>query len=224
LDQFGRRFADPQQTHLFSASLNANNPQGAILWGIRSNYTSATQEGLLQLNSLVISQPGPVDFKISVSIRNTGAGSITSSSAAKPQLVEMFHLNVAEDPIVSQAAPCIYVLQHTQCPVDANTPAEWESEFPRTRSFTPADSLHYLRNIHCAGHGLDDWHVGAYLSADGGLWVEYRLGIDSLWTGVGECRIVVTVVRVASVVRRDRWELGVRAFDGFIRPPDFLVP
>jgi hypothetical protein len=166
-----------------------------VLWGIRSNYSSTSGDGLLQLNSLVISQAGEVDFKISVSSRSgavptatsSGAGSGTSSrSSSQPQLVEVFRIVVAEDPVVASAAPCIYVLQQTQCPAGANTPAEWESEFPRTRSYTPADGAHFLRNVHCAGVGLDEWHVGAFLSADGSLWVEYRMGIDSLWTGVGE--------------------------------------
>lgn len=206
LDQYGRRFSDPHQTHLFSASLNAANPQGALLWGIRSNYSApaavsgggrggaVSEEGILQLNSLVISQPGPVDFRISVTIRTEPVTSIAGSAGSGgskkgspgPQLVEVFHLNVAEDPVVASAAPCLYLLQRTQCPAGANTPAEWESEFPRTRSFVRADGTHYLRNVYCAGQGLGDWHVGTYLNADGGLWVEYRVGVDALWTGVGE--------------------------------------
>lgn len=49
-------------TYIFSASVNANNAQGAILWGLRSNSSSA---GVLQLSSLVVSLPGQVDFKVS---------------------------------------------------------------------------------------------------------------------------------------------------------------
>lgn len=163
-----------------------------MLWGIRSNYSSPHGDGILQLNSLVISQSGPVEFKISVSARSgavpvaqTSGASSSSRSSSSAQLVEMFHLDVAEDPVVSSAAPCIYVLQQTMCPVNANTPAEWEGEFPRIRSFIPADASHYFRNILCAGEVLNEWHVGAYLSADGGLWAEYRMGIEALWTGVG---------------------------------------
>jgi hypothetical protein len=162
-----------------------------VLWGIRSNYSSTSGDGLLQLNSLVISQSGEVDFKISVSSRTGVVPTATTASnraSSQPQLVEVFRLVVAEDPVVASAAPCIYVLQQTQCPAGANTPAEWESEFPRTRSYSPADGAHFLRNVHCAGVGLDEWHVGAFLSADGSLWVEYRMGVDALWTGVGEYR------------------------------------
>lgn len=189
LDQFGRKFSDPKQQYLFSASLNANNPQGAVLWGARTNYTSLSSDGVLELNSLVISQSGEVDFKISVTATSaSGLSSSTGRGGAKtgPQLVEVFRLQVAEDPIVSSAAPCIYLLQRTVCPLGGNTAAEWESEFPRTRSYSPGDSLAYLRNIYCAGDAMSGWHVNAFLSADASLWTEYRMGVDSIWTGVGK--------------------------------------
>lgn len=204
LDQFGRKFSDASQQYLFSASLNANNPQGAVLWGIRTNYSSPRGDGMLELNSLVISQSGEVDLKIFITPR-TGTGQVVrsgtastskSASSAGPQLVEVFRLKVAEDPLLSTAVPCIYLLQRTSCPVGGNTAQEWESEFPRTRSYSPGDSLFYLRNIQCAGDALSGWHVNAYLSADASLWVEHKMGIDSIWTGVGK-RIASAIVLVS---------------------------
>lgn len=192
LDQFGRKFSDPTQQFLFSASLNANNPQGAVLWGVRTNYSSSQSEGMLEFNSLVISQAGEVDLKIFMTPRSGGteAGAAAGGKAHKiskagPQLVEVFRLKVAEDPVVSSAVPCIYLLQRTSCPAGGNTAQEWESDFPRARSHSPGDSSFYLRNIQCAGDALSGWHVNAYLSADASLWTEYKMGIDSIWTGVG---------------------------------------
>lgn len=190
LDQFGRKFSDSSQQYLFSASLNANNPQGAVLWGIRTNYSSPKGDGMLELNSLVISQSGEVDLKIFVTPRSGQIvrGASKTGSAAVPQLVEVFRLKVAEDPLLSSAVPCIYLLRRTSCPAVGNTAQEWESEFPRTRSYSPGDSLFYLRNIQCAGDALSGWHVNAYLAADASLWIEYKLGIDSIWTGVGKLK------------------------------------
>ena len=183
LDQYGRAFHDPKHEFLFSAALNANNAQGAVLWGIRSNYTSTAKPGLLELNSLVISQSGEVDFKIFVNIRGGSSGTGGSSTSNGPKLVDVFRLFVLEDPVVSSALPCIYLLQDTNCPADANTVAEWESEFPRIRSYS--GHANYLRNIMCAD-SMSNMHVSANVDVTGGLWAEYRLGVDSLWTGVGE--------------------------------------
>lgn len=188
MDQFGRRFIDPNQEHLFSVSLNSNNPQGALLWGIRSNYS---YEGVLQLNNLVISQSGPIELK--VSIKDIISSSSSSSNHDRDRnddkrlkLVEVFHLIVQEDPVLVNTAPCLYVLKTGFCP--SGTPAaDWESEFPRIRSYV--SPRHYLLNAFCSADTLQTWYVDATLIPDGSLWVEYRLGIDSIWTGIGMPRI-----------------------------------
>ena len=158
---------------------------------MRSNYTSSIGDGILQFNSLVITQPGDVEFKISIiSAKSSHSGTASKSETNRPidsKIIEIFHMKVLEDPIISQAAPCVYTIQYPICPIDSNTVSEWESEFPRIRSYTPGLAQYYLRNIYCAGEGLlSTWYIGAHLSADGGLWIEYRLGIDSLWTGIGK--------------------------------------
>lgn len=190
LDQYGRAFLDPNQEYLFSAALNNNNPQGAVLWGIRSNYTNSKIPGLLELNSLVISQSGEVDFKIFINTRAGVSGNNINhkkkDSVTGPKLIDLFRLHVLEDPIVSSALPCIYLLQQTMCPIDSNSVYEWESEFPRIRSYS--SSSNYLRNILCA-EAMTGMHVNSYVNVQGDLWTEYRLGVDSLWTGVGMPRL-----------------------------------
>ena len=29
------------------------------------------------------------------------------------------------------------------------------------------------------------WHVDSYLGLDGSMWIEHRIGVDAIWTGVG---------------------------------------
>ena len=200
LDQYGRTFLDPNQEFLFSASLNNNNPQGAVLWGIRSNYTNPKIPGMLELNSLVISQSGEVDFKIFINIRaGTSGGSSNSggkgSVVSGPKLVDLFRLTVLEDPVVSSALPCIYLLQQTTCPLNSNTVSEWESEFPRIRSYSPVSN--YLRNVLCA-EAMTGMHVNSYVGVRGDLWAEYRLGVDSLWTGVGTFYYILLRIEAVS--------------------------
>ena len=144
---------------------------------------------MLELNSLVISQSGEVDFKIFINMRagNRGTSGTTSSGGkggalSGPKLVDLFRLTVLEDPVVSSALPCIYLLQQTTCPINSNTVFEWESEFPRIRSYSPVSN--YLRNVLCA-EAMTGMHVNSFVGVQGDLWAEYRLGVDSLWTGVG---------------------------------------
>ena len=182
LDQWGRKFLDEERDYMFSVSLNANNPQGAVLWGLRSNYS---QNGVLQLNSVVISQPGPVQLRVSTRPYSAGAGPL--------KIIESFNLVVKEDESAAATAPCVYVFKEAFCPAGTDE-GDWIAEFPRIRSFAPAapaaaggvgHNSNYFRNIQCAGDVLAAWHVNAYLQPDGGMWVEYRLGIDAIWTGIG---------------------------------------
>lgn len=195
LDQWGRFFRDDLQEYMFSASINANNGQGAVLWGLRSNYTSTAADapGRLELNSLVISQPGPVEFRLSV--RRFPSAASAAADATDPKrtsatpspeplrVVQTFRLMVKEDPAVAETAPCMFVFLRAQCPSGTDA-ADWEAEFPRTRSYSPAAD-NYMQNILCAGDVLQAWHVNAYLMPGGSMWVEYRMGIDSIWTGIG---------------------------------------
>jgi hypothetical protein len=60
----------------FEISININNPQNAVLWGMRRNTSS---QGILSFHSLMISQPGNVTVQIT---RNTD-GASTSATAVK---------------------------------------------------------------------------------------------------------------------------------------------
>ncbi len=172
-DQFDQLYA--QNVDIFKASINENNAEGSVLWGIRSNSSS---HGLLQLNTLVISQPGVVQFKLSLvsqqsqpPIRNSGT------------ILGSFRLTVKPDLRLEKTAPCLFVFHHSQCPDDARE-EDWISYFPNIRSFSPA--TYYLHNIYCSDEeSLKSWHVNAYLSANGAMWIDYRQGVDAIWTNIG---------------------------------------
>lgn len=158
---------------LLKASINENNPQGAVLWGLRSN---STHNGVLQFSSLVVSQPGVVEFKISFP-------PTTMHKKDKGKVLASFKLVVKPDPRIEKTAPCLYVFHRSQCPSDARED-DWISYFPNIRSFSP--STHYLHNIYCSDdHGLKTWQVNSHLNANGAMWVEYRHGIDAIWTNIG---------------------------------------
>lgn len=168
--------ADNQEV-LFKASINENNLQGAVLWGIRSNVTA---NGMLQLNSLVMSQPGNVEFKLSfVAMDAFGI----SDGKTKGKVLASFKLVVRADPRIEKTAPCLFVFHRSQCPHDARE-EDWIAYFPNIRSYSA--SQHYLHNIYCSDdEALKTWHVDAHLNANGAMWVEYRHGIDAIWTNIG---------------------------------------
>ena len=116
--------------------MNGNNPQGAILWGSRTNYSA---NGVLTLTSMVISQPGEVEMKITSS-------SPSSSGQQSKVVVSLFLIHVKEDPEVKAIGGCLFVFRNSQCM--AAVPEEvWIKEFPKIRSYSPTD--HYLQNLHC---------------------------------------------------------------------------
>lgn len=162
-------------------SINENNAAGAILWGYRTNVTVA---GTLYFHSLIISQPGTFEVRISI------PSSSSSHKREKERTLALFKLHVAEDPVAKETAPCIYVLKDGICPHDAHGP-DHDAVFPQTRSYSPplpvSPSSHgsYLHHLYCEGDKLARWGVKSYMAADGSLHVEYRSGLDAIWTGIG---------------------------------------
>eukprot|EP01038_Epipyxis_sp_PR26KG_P011455 gene11455-15346_t len=193
-DQWGGKYEDKENDLLFSANINDNNIQGAVLWGIRTN---TTHNNILQFNSLVISQPGPIDIKIEYYSRNkrmmmdTYDEDYPSKKSSKNKqndvkVLDLYHLEVLENPKTIMATPCIYIFQQAICPIEIPE-SDWIEDFPRIRSYSSAKN--YMRNILCSGEVLSSWYVDSYLIPDGSLWVDYRMGVDSIWTGIGMPRI-----------------------------------
>eukprot|EP01036_Dinobryon_divergens_P029658 gene29658-38784_t len=183
-DQWGVRFID-QSNHpeyYFSATVNSNNPQAAVLWGVRSNYSHM---GVLHFDSLAISQPGRIEFKILVSSSSFSRGGSEGGTAGQREqqrrAIEVFFVQVAEDESIVSLSSCMYVFRQSTCPSDS-IEENWVADFPRIRSYSPSSA--YMSNIFCSIL-LQHWHVDSWVNAGGDMWVEFRLGIDSIWTGLG---------------------------------------
>lgn len=227
-DQFDQLYDGPQNELLIRATLNELNPQGAVLWGLRSNHSV---NGILQLNSLVISQPGDVEFKLLLPIASPMDTAGKSTSRTKTQVLTSFKLKVRSDPRLEETAPCMFIFMSPQCEYQSpsrkqskyrvgmsqqdkdalkryHTQLEndWNSYFPMMRSYISPQN--YLLNLHCSGkNGLSTWHVNPYMSVDGSMHVEYRAGIDSIWTNVNLPR--------AEMTNLQRLQLSASAFDDY---------
>lgn len=166
-DQWSQRleFDSKEEEVTLSASINDNNPQGAVLWGTRSNVT---HKGVLELNHLMISQPGKVSFKIS-----KGGESIA-----------VFSLTVNDDPSTRNAASCVAYFKRLNSPFDSKE-TDWTSYFPRTKGFLPSSQFFHVTP--CMDT-LSKWHVGVYPTPSGAIWFDFRSGIGtalmpvSLWS------------------------------------------
>ena len=163
-DQWGQplQFTNPEEEISLSASINENNPQGAVLWGIRSNITRA---GELQLNHLMISQPGKVSFRVAT---NNGKDSIAS-----------FSLTVKADPRLKHTTRCVSFFRLLSCPVDMRE-SEWLSYFPRVKGVVSGESIYEL--LVCS-ETFSRWHVGLFPMPSGVVWLEFKAGIEAIWTG-----------------------------------------
>ena len=185
-DQWGVRFIDhfDHPEHYFSATVNSNNLQGAVLWGVRSNYSHM---GILHFDSLAISQPGRVEFKVLVSSKSDGSDDGDDSGRKQKQgelrrrAIEVFYVQVAEDESIVSLSSCMYVFKQSMCPSES-IEENWIADFPRIRSYVSSSA--YMSNLFCSSL-LQKWHVDSWVNAGGDMWVEYRLGIDSIWTGLG---------------------------------------
>ena len=120
-----------------TASINANNPQGAVLWGVRTNRTI---RGVLHLSTLVVSLPGTVELKFTTKTTTTSTSTATSGGSAAGSshrdkakdtsttittvttALGLLYMSVVADPLApgygqGSAAACVFVFKEAVCPV-----------------------------------------------------------------------------------------------------------
>jgi hypothetical protein len=173
---------------LLKISINENNNQGAVLWGNRLNATN--EKGFLLYENLIISKPGKLEVSVSIPsseeeriIQQHGKNNRKSSPRRSAhRVINSFFLTVKENPRFVHIRPCLYVFEDSFCPIDSSE-NDYNSLFPMTRHFLP--SSFYMQNIHCFNESLQSMRVQSFLNVDGSMWVEYKLGIDSIWTNIG---------------------------------------
>jgi hypothetical protein len=172
------------------ASINENNHQGAVLWGTTSN---SSVDGRVLLDHLIISQPGPVELKISylntnphssppspsTTFRRRGSG----EEVIKSTLL-LTRLTVVPNPELAASEKCLFLFSSLLCPVptSASDTTQWEYSFPNEIGFLSTD--HYLKVLSC-GSVYELWAVVTSTLPSGETFVQYRYGIDSIWTGKG---------------------------------------
>lgn len=192
--------------NILSASLDEGNEQGAVLWGLRSNKTTCDT---FHLSNLVISQPGEVQVKVayapgSEAGKNKEKGSVGAGGGGA---LALFYLKVLPDPILgSSTGLCTFLFREgmtgsTQLPSSVAMAASGggdgdgdEEGGNQSRSSASADagpsiirsyipSARYLKMIYCSPT-MHKWHVSAFNTTHG-FWIEYRNGVDAIWTGKG---------------------------------------
>lgn len=169
-DQYNQLISEPVSTAtsaIFSLSVDAKNVQGAVLLGHRANSTNA--QGILAFHNLMITQPGGLDLKIHLATASSGL-----------EVMNLIKLNVVENPLYVASSHCLYIFTHAVC--DASDLASYhEALFPSLRSlFSPSQ---YLTHLDCLDK-VQLWQVKASVLPSGHFLVEYKAGLDSLWTGI----------------------------------------
>jgi hypothetical protein len=198
-DQYYQLFTSPSSSSastssslahnpILKISINENNQQSAVIWGNRLNSTNLGS-GLLSFHHLVISQPGKVEITISQLLTDEERNEETSHLHHRPIrrrdhaiVINSFQITIQEDPRMVLTRPCIYVFASSVCP-SSILGEDYDSLFPMTRQYL-SSSL-YLANVQCFNESLSLMRVTSYLQSDGSMWIEYRLGLDSIWTGIG---------------------------------------
>ena len=187
----------------YQVAINEGNEQGAVLWGIRQNKTAC---GVLHFSNLVVSQPGEVQVKVvsresahanaNIAFSTTPVGSAATTTSA---ILTTFVLHVHPDPNQGSVATglCLFPFKEgmtgaTELPLSISKQKSgtelssgkiaFDEAGPAViRSYLPVQR--YLRLLHCAAT-FDTWHVSLH-KGQAGFWVEFRNGIDAIWTGKG---------------------------------------
>jgi hypothetical protein len=193
------RFSDQYRNALTDVSgvfvqigIEDKNPQSAVLWGTR---IAEIRNGTAKFSGLSISQPGPINLFLSVkSDQQTGRHLYISydNSDKLPvgytidgrRRISSIRVSVVKDPNKPSSGPCLFVFSDAMCPYSL-TEGDAESLYPLYRS--RLSTARYLTLLSCASI-LEDWNV-AFLPKQqsnlvDGFSIEYRAGIDAIWTSV----------------------------------------
>jgi hypothetical protein len=156
-----------------SISINDDNDQGAVLWGMRTNRTHG---GVFSFSHLVISQPGLVEVRISTS-------TLLADGSYLRDRIATFQLSVAADPELPFTQACLLIFRESMSPAPAPRGKEdWEALHPLHRGWL---SSQWWPQVFACEATLAKWHVQLRVSAWGDFSAEYRAGIDAIWTGRG---------------------------------------
>lgn len=164
------------------ASINSNNEQGAVLWGIRSNTSI---NGVVTLSSLVVSQPGAVDLKITTTVAKEAAPLEFSSggdnanvdkdgNSMEKKTLSLSKMTVYDNPKMKNSNFCLFVFNDAMCPA-VDSPAEisdWENTFPNEVGILPMRQL--MMALVCADI-YASWAVQLFLLPEWGGYIQVQV-------------------------------------------------
>jgi hypothetical protein len=179
-DQFGLPMHKQDDDIYIYTSINDNNEQGAVLWGTRSNFTS---RGILQLNYLIISQPGTVKFKVAYKPTTCN----TTDSTCSFKILDMFNLVVKSDPNAKTFSKCLDMFRIAECYTGAQAENDYSNDFPKVKGYISPKYL-FSHSFGCMDT-LNTWYVDFNLDPSGSIRIDYRSGIDAIWLGTGLPRL-----------------------------------
>ena len=166
-DQWGRRAGERSGCRA-GAAIDAGNAQGAVLWGAAPNASSA--QGRVRLSNLMITQPGTVQLRLYCS--------------ESGRVLAVLSTSVAADPRAGAASEgCAQLFSLLSSAADGGM-ERGEGSNSTIRGHLP-DSA-YLLALGCSST-LHEWRVSLHCSPCGPrlCWLEHRMGLSALWTGVG---------------------------------------
>lgn len=171
-DQWNQKLNRHDDNYLISVSINSNNPQGAVLWGVRSNRTYS---GNAKLSRLVISQSGPVELKVFYHEIEA------STNRTSLVVLGLFRMNVHEDPSSISLQLCSFIFREGQC-ISATSSSDWLQSYPKFHAeFIP----NYLYRLVSCADTFSAWNITLNTQPGGFSRIEYRRGMESIWTGIG---------------------------------------
>lgn len=185
-----------------SLSINGNNEQSAVLWGFPSNYTSSRRSGydnggIIELNNLIISEPGPLkliltsnvyagDHGIGAKLPNGGVMDGLGSNGDIKVRLGVYNILVKADPTQKDANFCKFVFRAAMCD-NSISEAESLADFPNSRHFLP---ISYYLHMFVCGALHDSWLITSnFLYESGnmdtlrGIRVSHRIGVAAVWLG-----------------------------------------
>lgn len=191
LDQYRNALNDISGVFI-QISIEDKNPQSAVLWGPR---IAEIKNGTAILPGLSISQPGPINLFLSAKTDQIlGRHQYMSYDREEtPSVVYSIHgrrritsirISVEEDPQKPSSGPCLFVFKEAMCPYSL-TERDAEVLHPLHRSRLPTQR--YLELFSCASV-FENWNVAVFPEKHSnlidGFSIEYRTGIDAIWTSV----------------------------------------
>jgi hypothetical protein len=99
----------------------------------------------------------------------------------------LYNINVHDDPnsvYGSQLAlKCVDIFTLATCEHVANGDDVYNNDFPKVKGYLTPE--YYLYSLSCYKLLNTSWHLDTFMNTNGHFWVEYRQGIDAIWTGQG---------------------------------------